>query len=69
MVRTGYAEARTPLLLTVDEVGNTLALSRATVYRLIEAGELVPIHVGPRSPRFRPEDVEAFVERKREAAA
>lgn len=48
-------------LLTVEDVGRRLHLSRASVYRLIDAGELVRIKVGG-SARFRAEDVERLIE-------
>lgn len=36
-------------LLTVDEVGETLRISKVTVYRLFETGELNRIKIGRRT--------------------
>jgi excisionase family DNA binding protein len=49
--------------LSIQAVADRLAVSRATIYRLVHAGELSPIRVMS-SPRFRPEDVEAYLERQ-----
>jgi excisionase family DNA binding protein len=61
---TTYAEPRTPLL-TVNDLARLLGISRDSVYRMIRSGELVPYRVGERF-RFRPEDVETYLERQRE---
>jgi excisionase family DNA binding protein len=50
-------------LLSIQAVADRLAVSRATVYRLIQAGELMPLRVMSRA-RFRPEDVEAYLARQ-----
>jgi excisionase family DNA binding protein len=55
-------------LMTVRGVTDVLGVSRQTVYRLIRAGELVPIRVS-QSPRFRPADIEAYLERNRDTKA
>ena len=47
------------LLWDIKTTCLALSSSRATVYRLIEAGKLKPVKLG-RSTRFRAEDVEAF---------
>ena len=59
-------EARGQLepLLTVDELGQFLGVSRASVYRLVRACELVPIRIGERT-RFSPDDVRAYLARHR----
>lgn len=49
-------------LLSIREVANVLGVHRNTVHRLVNAGELHPVRIG-RLPRFRPGDVEAFLER------
>jgi len=46
-----------PLLRPVD-VADLLSVSRKRVYRLIERGELDPLHVGT-SVRIRPESLDA----------
>jgi excisionase family DNA binding protein len=54
-------------LLSINEVAAILGVSRASVYTLINAGELVPIRVGERA-RFDPIDVRAYLERHREGS-
>ena len=49
-------------LLNVYEVARYLGVSTKTVYRLVSRGDLKALTVG-RLWRFRPEDVERFVER------
>jgi excisionase family DNA binding protein len=59
---TGYSALRAPLL-TVDETAAFLGVARSTVFRLIRNGELRPVRVGQRH-RFRPEDLDAYLERE-----
>ncbi len=49
-------------LLTPQEVGRQLAVSRSMVYQLIRRGELHALYVG-RCPRVRPEDLATFLSR------
>ena len=49
-------------LLRVQEVADAMRVSNMTVYRLIQAGELVATRVG-RSYRIRERDVEAYLSR------
>lgn len=49
-----------PLWLTAVEVARLLSLSRSTVYRLAEAGELRAVRVGS-SVRFTRQAVDDFV--------
>jgi excisionase family DNA binding protein len=49
-------------LLTVREVIDRLGVSRATLYRLLDSGRLPGVRIGPRTLRFRPEVVEAFID-------
>jgi excisionase family DNA binding protein len=58
---TAYAAPRIRLL-TVTEVARILAVSRSSVYRLVERGELPRVRVGG-SARFRAADIEALIER------
>jgi excisionase family DNA binding protein len=44
-----------------------LQVSRPTLYRLINSGELKAVRVGQRL-RFRPEDIEAYLRRDESAA-
>jgi excisionase family DNA binding protein len=53
-------------LLRVNDVAALLAIGRRTVYTLVAAGELPAVRVGERL-RFRLEDVDAYLERRREA--
>jgi|SRR5205809_496473 len=54
-------------LLTIGDVSQALNVSRATIYRLMEAGELEPVRIRSRT-RFAPSDVQEFIERQREGA-
>ena len=58
--RTSYAEPRP--LLTVNDFARQLAISRDSVYRLINSGALTTVRVGERL-RFRPEQIEEYLER------
>jgi excisionase family DNA binding protein len=62
---TGYAAAPTALL-TVNTAASTLAVSRRTIYRLVSQGALPAVRVGERL-RFRPQEIDAYLERNREA--
>jgi excisionase family DNA binding protein len=53
-------------LLTVEDVARQLRVSRATVYRLCETGELTHTRV-VKSIRIQPEAVEAFISRAQQA--
>lgn len=55
-------------LLTVDEAGRRLAVSRSTVYRLVAAGDLVRVTVGERSARITRASVDRLVARLTHAA-
>lgn len=50
------------LLLSPDEAAAILCVSRATLYRILEFGQLRAVHVG-RSRRIRRRDLEDFVDR------
>jgi excisionase family DNA binding protein len=53
--------ARTALL-SINDVAGYLRVTRATVYKLVADGELQSVRVGQRF-RFRPGDVDAYLER------
>ena len=53
-------------LISISEVQSLLNVSRATVNRLIDRGELSRVHIG-RAVRISSEDVIAFVQRLRAA--
>ncbi len=56
---------RMPLLLTYREAAEALAVSEATVKRLVRSGELRPVKVAS-SPRIAPDELVAYVERLRQ---
>jgi len=41
-----------------------LGVSKPTLYRLINAGHLVPIRIG-RSPRFEPNELRRYIDQRR----
>jgi excisionase family DNA binding protein len=51
-----------PLLLTPEEAAGLLRVGRTTVYALMKAGELRPVHIG-RSCRLSRAELERFVRR------
>lgn len=53
-------------LLTVNGAAAALAISRGTVYKLVREDRLASVRVGERL-RFRPEAIDAYLDRKREA--
>jgi excisionase family DNA binding protein len=65
---TGYEPVRIAPVLTVNQAASVLGIGRVTVYRLLRAGDLDAVRVGKRL-RFRPEDLEEYLERNRESAA
>ena len=54
------------ILVSISDVEQQLNISRATVNRLLDRGELRRIHIG-RAVRIPSEDVEAFIQRLRAA--
>jgi excisionase family DNA binding protein len=53
--------------MTVDDAASYLRVSRRQIYKLVRGGELRTVRVGERL-RFKPADVEAYLERRREPA-
>lgn len=51
-------------LLTVKDACRHLAISRATLYRLMSEGRIRPIHIGA-AVRFKADDLAAFIEASR----
>jgi excisionase family DNA binding protein len=56
-------------LVDATTVAAYLSIDPATVYRLVDRGDLPGIAIAPRVVRFRPEDVRAFLERRTRKAA
>jgi excisionase family DNA binding protein len=52
--------ASSPLLLTPEEAATALRIGRTTVYALMKAGDLRPVHIG-RSCRLPRAEVERYV--------
>lgn len=59
---------RVPVLLTVCEAAEMLAVGRTTAYQLISAGELEVVRIG-RSARVPVDAVHEYVDRLRSRAA
>jgi excisionase family DNA binding protein len=55
-----------PELLTTVEVAKTLKVSRATVYHLMQRGELKSVHLGSRR-LIRRSDLDSFIANLEEA--
>jgi excisionase family DNA binding protein len=53
--------------MTVDDAASYLRISRRQVYKLVRTSELRSVRVGERL-RFRPVEVERYLERDRESA-
>lgn len=62
------SENTNPLLLSVPAVARELSMSRRTVYRLIETGELPAIRLTAGTTRIAYADLLAFIEQRRVAA-
>lgn len=54
-------ETTTPMLITADHVVALTGLSRTLIYREADTGDLPSVRIG-RAVRFRPKDVEAWIE-------
>lgn len=57
---TQQSDSRHTRFMTVGEVATVLRVSNMTVYRLINAGELVAVRIG-RSFRVREEDLDRYL--------
>lgn len=53
--------------LSVNETAKELGLGRSAIYALVASGQLACYRIGPSEGRirFKPEDIEAYVESKR----
>jgi excisionase family DNA binding protein len=56
-----------PLLLTIPQAAEMLAIGRSAVYQLIWNGEITPVRIG-RCVRFTVSELERFIERQLSAA-
>ena len=54
--------ASSPLLLTPEEAATVLRVGRTTIYALMKAGDLRPVHIG-RSCRLSRTELERYVDR------
>ena len=52
-------------LLSIKEAAELLAIGHRKAWELANRGDLPSIRIGSRCVRFRPEDVERFVERNK----
>ncbi len=66
LVTERYKPGRISPVLSINEAADVLGIARATVYRLLRAGEIESVRVGKRQ-KFRPEDLDAYLERNRES--
>lgn len=58
---TDQARQQLPrLLFSVEEAAESLGISRTTLYELIKAGRLCPVHIG-RATRFPVDELERYV--------
>ena len=57
-----------PTLISISEFQQMLGISRSTVYRLIERGEIGRVRIG-RAVRIPCDDVHTYMRRLREAEA
>jgi predicted site-specific integrase-resolvase len=53
-----------PLLLTKKQAAETLTISERALDRFRVEGEIPTVYLGPRTPRFRMEDLVAFTDAK-----
>ncbi len=62
MLQTPELNVRRPLVVTVDQAAEMLAISSRTVWRLISTGALPAVRFG-RSTRIRVEAIDALIAR------
>ena len=52
-----------PILLTVRQVADQIGFTRQTIHKWVRAGQFPPpLYISTRSPRWRPADIEAWIE-------
>lgn len=49
-------------LVTVDELSEKWKVKKGWVYDQVQAGKLKCVRLGPKQMRFRPADLDAFIE-------
>ncbi len=59
------ADRRSPPMLTRDDTATYLAVSKRTLDRLVQAGELPAYRIGGHR-RFRIEDIDLFIKKRME---
>ena len=57
------------LLLTAADAAKALAISPRTLWTLTDNGEIPVVHVTPRSIRYDPRDLLAWIDRRKATAA
>ena len=58
------------ILLNVYEVCRKIGCTRATIYKRVADGSFPkPVHIGPRSPRWRSDEIADWIDRLSEARA
>lgn len=62
-----FSRGHSDRLLTVEDAGEKLSVSRSALYRLAKAGEISIVKIGA-SARFAEFDLDAFIARLREVA-
>ena len=60
--------AASPLLMTPEEAATALRIGRTTLYALMKAGDLRPVHIG-RSCRISRGELEHYILRLQDSAA
>ena len=59
-----------PSLLNVREVCKRLGICRSTLYKRVRAGNVPgPVYVTPTSPRWREDEIDAYIEKISESRA
>jgi excisionase family DNA binding protein len=58
-----------PRIVRLNDACQYLALSRATIYRLIESGQLHPVKLGASAVGFELTEIDAFIDSRKQIAA
>ena len=51
------------ILLTYDQAARALSISKSKLYTLVNLGEVLIVAVGKKGTRFRPTDLQAYVDK------